>query len=925
MREGIASTVLPADRRGSRDDIRAFLEGLRADERAPDAYLQWIPDTAGDSDAELEAGLLPLLRVTGAVLGGRRAAPLRTVIGYADGGSGRPFQAALGATVRSLAHESSTFRGALVELSGGPDGEAIADALCAELLTDADEPVREVRLHDGVRMVRAVSELEAGSDAFDLTGVCLITGGAGRIGRHVAGHLGGHAGSTVVLVGRSALDSDEVAELESLGGADSSVHYEQADLADAGQVAALVQRVRDEHGPVTCLIHAAGVTHDGLVGVKTDEQVAEVLAPKITGLAHLDAAFGEDRPELVVLFSSLAAWTGNLGQTDYTFANAYLDAYAEAHAGSGRVVSIGWPLWADGGLTVDAATATLHARVFHSVPLPTDAGLAAFDRAVAAGVPCVFVSSETPADTEQADRVAANAVQPASQPASSDADAGDALSAAEDELRSIAAGFLMIDAEHVDLGADLMDTGFDSISLTELVNTVNERHDLDLLPTVLFECVNLGEFAAYLVENHGGSFASEAPAAEPTTPRAAPGTHRGTHRGTAESPRQESDASVSTEHQRGKPAQPAANERGIAIVGVAASLPGSADLAEFWAHLAAGDDLIGPAPDDRRELHADPATADVRGGFLAANVRAFDATLFGVSPREAAMMDPQQRLFLQTVWRLFEDSGHAAESFAGTRTGLYVGMSACDYDDLLREHDVPIEAHTASGVANCILANRVSHHFDLRGPSEAVDTACSSLAGRAAPRDAGARQRRVRPGGRRRRQPAAEPRPVRCLHEVRDAQRRRPMQDLRRGGRRLRPRRGHRCRPAQAARRRAPRRRPRVRGRARQRRQPRRTRHLADRTESEGPGRGHRGRLPPRRPRPGDDQLRRGARHRHLARRPDRGRRAAPRVCRVRRHRGRRRAGHRQGRCRASRVSGGDSRRSSRCCCAPSTANCRRP
>ena len=53
-------------------------------------------------------------------------------------------------------------------------------------------------------------------------------------------------------------------------------------------------------------------------------------------------------------------------------------------------------------------------------------------------------------------------------------------------------------------------------------------------------------------------------------------------------------------------------------------------------------------------------------------------------------------------------------------------MSACDYDDLLREHGVPVEAHTASGVADCILANRVSYVLDLRGPSEAVDTACSS-------------------------------------------------------------------------------------------------------------------------------------------------------------------------------------------------------
>jgi 3-oxoacyl-(acyl-carrier-protein) synthase/tryptophanase/pimeloyl-ACP methyl ester carboxylesterase/acyl carrier protein len=158
---------------------------------------------------------------------------------------------------------------------------------------------------------------------------------------------------------------------------------------------------------------------------------------------------------------------------------------------------------------------------------------------------------------------------------------------------------------------------------------------------------------------------------------------------------------------------------------MAAVLPGSPDLADFWGHLAAGRDLIRDVPADRTDLRADPATAGVRGGFLA-GVRRFDARLFGISPNEAALMDPQQRLFLETAWRAVEDAGYRPTDLAGTVTGLFVGVSTCDYDDLLTRHGVPVEAHTASGVANCILANRVSHVLDLRGPSEAVDTACSS-------------------------------------------------------------------------------------------------------------------------------------------------------------------------------------------------------
>ncbi|WP_345942588.1 alpha/beta fold hydrolase [Streptomyces sp. SID486] len=161
------------------------------------------------------------------------------------------------------------------------------------------------------------------------------------------------------------------------------------------------------------------------------------------------------------------------------------------------------------------------------------------------------------------------------------------------------------------------------------------------------------------------------------------------------------------------------------MIGIAGTLPGAADLAGLWPRLVAAQDLVGPAPADRLELHADPRTATVRGGFVA-DVGRFDAALFRVSPAEARLMDPQQRLFLETVWRVVEDAGYRPDALAGSDTGLFVGVSTTDYADLLRLHDIPVQAHTASGIAHSILANRVSHILDLRGPSEAVDTACSS-------------------------------------------------------------------------------------------------------------------------------------------------------------------------------------------------------
>ena len=113
------------------------------------------------------------------------------------------------------------------------------------------------------------------------------------------------------------------------------------------------------------------------------------------------------------------------------------------------------------------------------------------------------------------------------------------------------------------------------------------------------------------------------------------------------------------------------------------------------------------------------------GGFIPEPDK-FDPLFFDISPREAELMDPQQRLFLQTVWHTLEDAGYKKSDFAGTKTGLFVGVAANDYANLLAMHGVPVEAYSSTGNAHSVLANRVSYFFDLRGPSEAIDTACSS-------------------------------------------------------------------------------------------------------------------------------------------------------------------------------------------------------
>ncbi|WP_198539338.1 type I polyketide synthase, partial [Streptomyces graminilatus] len=165
----------------------------------------------------------------------------------------------------------------------------------------------------------------------------------------------------------------------------------------------------------------------------------------------------------------------------------------------------------------------------------------------------------------------------------------------------------------------------------------------------------------------------------------------------------------------------------IAVVGLACRLPGAPGPEQFWRLLSDGRDAISVAPSGRFAPRNDEDEgAPAHGGFLDA-VDEFDAAFFGISPREASAMDPQQRLVLELAWEALEDAGIVPESLRGSRTAVFVGALRDDYTSLLYQHGTTaITQHSMTGVNRGVIANRVSHHLGLRGPSLTVDAAQSS-------------------------------------------------------------------------------------------------------------------------------------------------------------------------------------------------------
>lgn len=162
----------------------------------------------------------------------------------------------------------------------------------------------------------------------------------------------------------------------------------------------------------------------------------------------------------------------------------------------------------------------------------------------------------------------------------------------------------------------------------------------------------------------------------------------------------------------------------IAIVGMAIRLPGAENLDALWQMLSAGTSVIAPLPDARRPAGF-PQDQKFWGGFVA-DADCFDPGFFGISPREAQTMDPQQRFIMELAWNALEDAGIRPSTLSGSRTGVYMGACHWDYLEMIGRSGAPVDAYAPTGIATSILANRVSYHFDLHGPSVTNDTACSS-------------------------------------------------------------------------------------------------------------------------------------------------------------------------------------------------------
>ncbi|OBH02063.1 polyketide synthase [Mycobacterium sp. E2699] len=693
-------------------------------------------------DSDTAPSTQSLLRMQHQVLSGTRrlfcaasAAELRAPIWVITRGAQRvtaadkvsPAQSCLWGFGRAAALEHPRLWGGLADLagSGADQWSRLVDRLVAAPVGDDQFALRDQAVYVP-RLTRRAGQPAATPLALRADATYLVTGGLGAIGLEVAAYLAAHGARHLVLTSRRAPSEAAQKRIDAISEeTGAEVRVITADVANPHDVARVLATVRADLPPLAGVVHAAGEISTTPLQALDDAEVDRVFAGKVWGAWNLSEATAGLKLDFFLSTSSIAGVWGAGGQTTYSAANAFLDGLAWRLREQGVPgISVNFGPWLAAGMADEAARAELDKRgVRPLTPADALAGmaelLASSSKGASHGVVAkIDWASFLPLYQMAGKRGFFTHLQrevPESAQAPSEAGTTqlvDRLTAAPvqqrkklvvDYLRDAVADVTRIDPAEIREEAGLFDLGMDSLMAVELRRRLERAVGAELPSTLAMDYPRITDVANFLV-NDVLSLDAPAPA------------------GTAAQP-----APVAT-------AAPTRTDEPIAIVAVACRFPGAPDPEAYWDLLSGGVDAIREIPDDRFDVdeYYDPdpeAPGKIYtryGGYLE-SIDGFDPEFFGISPREAVWMDPQQRLMLEIAWEGLERAGYAPSALRGSRTGVFVGVAANEYSQLLNANSVDtIEAHFITGNALNVIAGRVAFALGLEGPAMAVDTACSA-------------------------------------------------------------------------------------------------------------------------------------------------------------------------------------------------------
>jgi acyl transferase domain-containing protein len=400
-------------------------------------------------------------------------------------------------------HEGISCR-ALDVILEEPDGD-LAARILTELAGGSFTPL--VALREGDRWLPLLEPVPLAAEGSELSaplregGVYLVTGGLGSLGRALVRHLTSTVRARVALLDTAPLPEplpwETGAELLTLA----------ADVTDAVAVSAALARVRERFGRIEGAFHLATAPGASLVRWAVPERMLDRLAPSASGAKVLAEALEPDRPDFLVLFSSLAAFTGGAGQVEAAAAGAFLDAFAAHSCGPGAVFAIHWCDWQTEGRggsaqPLDPAAAAEVEERRRLYGLSPEEGIEALRRILAYGLRRVAVSARDPGEIAAERPAVLRRLGELVPPLRHEASAGP--EPADDVERTLAGIWReLLGVPHVGLHDDFFQIGGHSLLGLQVLARVREIFTVELPLRALFEAPTLGELVAMVREHRG--------------------------------------------------------------------------------------------------------------------------------------------------------------------------------------------------------------------------------------------------------------------------------------------------------------------------------------------------------------------------------------------------------------------------------------
>ena len=659
--------------------------------------------------------------------------------------------AGLSGMLKTMELENPLFKGQILLVKSKQEVTQLATRIMQEINSEIDSIVR---LDQNERQVISWKELPLKSEnnlsEFKDEGVYLITGGLGGLGLiFVEEILNTTNNAKIIVTGRAKRSKAITQKLAQFSSANGEVKYIQLDLTDLSRTQKALTDLEDQFGKLNGIIHSAGLSLDNFILKKSESEFKQVLEPKVTGTFNLDRASRKIELDFMVLFSSVSGISGNLGQADYAAANGFMDQFASLrnrqvanNQRSGHTLSINWPLWKDGGMKIDPDSEALLQQVTGVQPMNTKVGMGAFYQSLRRGLSQSLVMQGRMDKMRQIlwPTILENVV---SNPVDSE------LEETIESLQSInteigtnpsntlqkAKGFLVkefsellkMSHDEIETDAALENYGIDSIMAMKLTNQLETTFGT-LSKTLFFEYQTISALAGYLVKNHKTKLLVVTGTQAKPEKRVTSGLSQKLKLSSKLSSSPASKVSFGNQrfvnYDR--------SQQQVAIVGISGRYPQADSLTEFWDNLKQGKDCITEIPIQRwdNQQYYNPSknnpgkTYSKWGGFIN-DVDKFDTLFFNISPKEAELIDPQERLFIETVWHTIEDAGYSKESLSAKNIAVYVGVMYGQYELFGAEALLKGE-NQISGSSFASIANRVSYFFNFHGPSMALDTMCSS-------------------------------------------------------------------------------------------------------------------------------------------------------------------------------------------------------